>query len=239
MIVLCVPSPELVNGLYAYYFLYFLPLENLLRQIDPDLCAHLEGEEIHCQLYGMRWARLLLGREFPSVPKQVLRVWDYLIVSANAAEKDPKSGPEIGRSDYGGTDDLKSSTPDGGERKSGGPSSNNIFIIKKNSSPSLAPTTDASVHSKLSDKKNQSGELESNVSLPDITACVLNLSRSSGGSVDWTPLPPTSLLAPMQFIMVSMLVSVSIIFRVFDVHTMIWLLRLRSGGNCLRVTIML
>lgn len=56
-------------------------LENLLRHSDPELCDFLEGQFIQAQLYGMRWARLLLGREFSVTDKQVLLIWDYLFAS--------------------------------------------------------------------------------------------------------------------------------------------------------------
>ena len=50
----------------------------MLRHNDPELCDFLEGQFIQAQLYGMRWARLLLGREFTVTDKQVLRIWDYM-----------------------------------------------------------------------------------------------------------------------------------------------------------------
>lgn len=55
--------------------------ENLLRHNDPELCDFLESQFIQAQLYGMRWARLLLGREFTVTERQVLRIWDYLFAS--------------------------------------------------------------------------------------------------------------------------------------------------------------
>ena len=56
-------------------------VENLLRHNDPELCDFLEGQCIQAQLYGMRWARLMLGREFSVTNSQVLRIWDYLFAS--------------------------------------------------------------------------------------------------------------------------------------------------------------
>ena len=55
--------------------------ENLLRHNDPELCDVLEGHYIQSQLYGMRWARLMLGREFKVTDSQVLRIWDYIFAS--------------------------------------------------------------------------------------------------------------------------------------------------------------
>jgi hypothetical protein len=55
--------------------------ENLLRHNDPELCDFLEAQFIQSQLYGMRWARLMLGREFSITDSQVLRIWDYIFAS--------------------------------------------------------------------------------------------------------------------------------------------------------------
>jgi hypothetical protein len=57
-------------------------VEKILRSIDSDLAAYLDQQDIHCQLYGLRWARLLTGREFQSVPENVFNIWDYIFVSA-------------------------------------------------------------------------------------------------------------------------------------------------------------
>ncbi|RKP37221.1 rab-GTPase-TBC domain-containing protein [Dimargaris cristalligena] len=38
---------------------------SLLKRVDPSLFQHLESLEIEPQLYGIRWIRLLWGREFP------------------------------------------------------------------------------------------------------------------------------------------------------------------------------
>ncbi|CAG8478943.1 12154_t:CDS:2 [Ambispora gerdemannii] len=48
--------------------------EEYLRKADPELYNHLKGLEIEPQLYGIRWIRLLFGREFPL--DQVLLLWD-------------------------------------------------------------------------------------------------------------------------------------------------------------------
>ncbi|KAG9303580.1 hypothetical protein G9A89_018476 [Geosiphon pyriformis] len=48
--------------------------EEYLKTVDPDLYNHLKTLEIEPQLYGIRWIRLLFGREFPL--EQVLLLWD-------------------------------------------------------------------------------------------------------------------------------------------------------------------
>jgi TBC1 domain family member 5 len=55
--------------------------EHFLRQIDPELCDRLEEAYIQGQIYGLRWARLLLGREFPLSHTHSLRIWDYMFAS--------------------------------------------------------------------------------------------------------------------------------------------------------------
>ena len=55
--------------------------EQQLRRIDPQLCVHLEASYVQAQLYGMRWSRLMFGREFPLSHSQSLRVWDFLFAS--------------------------------------------------------------------------------------------------------------------------------------------------------------
>ena len=52
--------------------------EHMLRGLDPQLCTHLEDNFIQAQLYGMRWSRLLLGREFELTEDSLLRIWDYM-----------------------------------------------------------------------------------------------------------------------------------------------------------------
>lgn len=56
-------------------------VEHFLRQIDPELCEHLESTYIQSQIYGLRWARLLLAREFPMTENQALRLWDYMFAT--------------------------------------------------------------------------------------------------------------------------------------------------------------
>ncbi|KAJ3115886.1 TBC1 domain, member 5 [Phlyctochytrium bullatum] len=49
---------------------------DLLKVLDVELCEHLNKLGIEPQLYGLRWLRLLFGREF-SLP-EVLTLWDGL-----------------------------------------------------------------------------------------------------------------------------------------------------------------
>mmetsp|Transcript_23892 Transcript_23892/g.35058 ORF Transcript_23892/g.35058 Transcript_23892/m.35058 type:complete len:725 (-) Transcript_23892:69-2243(-) len=71
--------------------------EHMLRGLDPELCGHLEDNYIQAQLYGMRWARLMLGREFELTEGSLLRIWDYmfacmLCAKMEAKEKEASSG---------------------------------------------------------------------------------------------------------------------------------------------------
>ena len=59
--------------------------ETYLDRVDPELCHHLRACDIHAQFYGLRWSRLLLGREFSLINGQVLILWDRLFLAANAA----------------------------------------------------------------------------------------------------------------------------------------------------------
>ena len=59
--------------------------EIYLDRVDPELCCHLRACDIHAQFYGLRWTRLLLGREFSLINGQVLMLWDRLFLAANAA----------------------------------------------------------------------------------------------------------------------------------------------------------
>lgn len=60
--------------------------EHYLGLIDPSLCQHLEENFVQSQLYGLRWTRLLLGREFPATDAQLFRVWDYMFACCYEAE---------------------------------------------------------------------------------------------------------------------------------------------------------
>jgi len=59
-------------------------VEHYLRILDPSLCQHLEGCFVQSQLYGLRWARLLLGREFEA--PQLFLLWDFLFAACWDAE---------------------------------------------------------------------------------------------------------------------------------------------------------
>ena len=48
----------------------------LLREIDPPLFQHLERLDVAPQLYGIRWVRLLFGREFTI--QDLLVLWDVI-----------------------------------------------------------------------------------------------------------------------------------------------------------------
>jgi TBC1 domain family protein 5 len=52
-----------------------------LKLIDPKLCKHLQNCTIQAQLYGMRWTRLLFGREFPLTHNECYRIWDFIFAS--------------------------------------------------------------------------------------------------------------------------------------------------------------
>merc|ERR1712013_600877 len=52
----------------------------LLRRHDPTLCARLEKLEIFPQIYGIRWLRLLFGREF--VFRDTLILWDAIFADS-------------------------------------------------------------------------------------------------------------------------------------------------------------
>jgi len=52
----------------------------LLRRHDPTLCARLEKLEIFPQIYGIRWLRLLFGREFNLA--DTLELWDALLADS-------------------------------------------------------------------------------------------------------------------------------------------------------------
>lgn len=56
--------------------------ETTLRKVDQQLCQHLEASYVQAQLYGMRWSRLLFGREFPLTHSHGLRVWDFLFAQS-------------------------------------------------------------------------------------------------------------------------------------------------------------
>lgn len=58
--------------------------ENIVRSYDSELFYHLEALQIAPQIYGIRWMRLLFGREFEFL--DLLTVWDAII-----CDQDPMS----------------------------------------------------------------------------------------------------------------------------------------------------
>jgi TBC1 domain family member 5 len=60
-----------------------------LADLDPELSHHLTSLDIHAQFYGLRWSRLLLGREFPLENTKLLRIWDTLIAFSSESIKSP------------------------------------------------------------------------------------------------------------------------------------------------------
>lgn len=65
-----VPSSRLMEDL--------VDIGNLLQEIDPTLAKHLSSLDIPPQLYGIRWLRLLFGREIPL--HDLLFLWDVLLI---------------------------------------------------------------------------------------------------------------------------------------------------------------
>ncbi|KAI8984111.1 hypothetical protein BDF20DRAFT_857996 [Mycotypha africana] len=51
-----------------------------LRTVDPTLYKHLESFSIEPQLYGLRWIRLLFGREFDFY--ELLKLWDAIFAQS-------------------------------------------------------------------------------------------------------------------------------------------------------------
>lgn len=58
--------------------------ENIVKSYDSELFNHLEALQIAPQIYGIRWMRLLFGREFEFL--DLLMVWDAII-----CDQDPMS----------------------------------------------------------------------------------------------------------------------------------------------------
>ncbi|KAF1761778.1 hypothetical protein GCK72_010034 [Caenorhabditis remanei] len=65
-----VPSSRLMEDL--------VDIGNLLQETDPTLAKHLSSLDIPPQLYGIRWLRLLFGREIPL--HDLLFLWDVLLI---------------------------------------------------------------------------------------------------------------------------------------------------------------
>jgi len=56
--------------------------ENIVRKHDLELFNHLEALQIAPQIYGIRWMRLLFGREYEFL--DLLAVWDAIICDKNS-----------------------------------------------------------------------------------------------------------------------------------------------------------
>jgi hypothetical protein len=54
--------------------------------LDPALCTHLENSFVQSQLYGIRWSRLMLGREFSVTAEHLYKLWDFIFASCYDAE---------------------------------------------------------------------------------------------------------------------------------------------------------
>lgn len=54
--------------------------QSILKRLDPTLQSHLETLEINAQVFGIRWLRLLFGREFPL--HSVLCLWDTIFADS-------------------------------------------------------------------------------------------------------------------------------------------------------------
>jgi hypothetical protein len=54
--------------------------------LDSELCQHLEECHISAQIYGLRWCRLLLGREFTAENSLLFKLWDFLFACCYEAE---------------------------------------------------------------------------------------------------------------------------------------------------------
>lgn len=63
-----------------------MSIEHYLRILDPMLSQHLEECFVQSQLYGLRWSRLLLGREFSATHSHLFRLWDFMFASCYEAE---------------------------------------------------------------------------------------------------------------------------------------------------------
>lgn len=61
-------------------------VEHYLRMLDSELCHHLEECHISAQIYGLRWCRLLLGREFTSENALLFKLWDFMFACCYEAE---------------------------------------------------------------------------------------------------------------------------------------------------------
>ncbi|KAG0375491.1 hypothetical protein BGX24_009017 [Mortierella sp. AD032] len=67
-------TPEPPPGKQTPVIEWSMKIFQHLERVDNELYLHLKGLEIQPQLFGIRWFRLLFGREFPM--EDVLNLWD-------------------------------------------------------------------------------------------------------------------------------------------------------------------
>lgn len=80
---------------YSHY------LQNvLLAEVDPELHQCLQRHGVNPQLYGMRWARLLLSREIPVTGAGCLRLWDYILAGVGELRQSEGANVGTGRISY-------------------------------------------------------------------------------------------------------------------------------------------
>ena len=82
--------------------------------MDPELSQHLENEHISAQLYGIRWSRLLLGREFSAANYDIFLIWDYIFACCYEAENFYLDRDIAGRIGGGSSSSSSSSSGDSG-----------------------------------------------------------------------------------------------------------------------------
>ena len=75
---------------YLRFIIVLIYVEFYLGQYDNTLCKLLEDRGIQSHLYGMKWTRLLFGREFTMANNLCFKVWDF-IIAYNFQIKKPKA----------------------------------------------------------------------------------------------------------------------------------------------------
>ena len=68
-------QPEIVHYVTSLQDRYLLKL-------DKALSTHLLDNNVYAQIYGMRWTRLMFGREYPMTHLHSFRIWDYLFANS-------------------------------------------------------------------------------------------------------------------------------------------------------------
>uniref|UniRef100_T1JG27 Rab-GAP TBC domain-containing protein n=1 Tax=Strigamia maritima TaxID=126957 RepID=T1JG27_STRMM len=74
--------PQDMNPTNVIIFKLSRIYDHLLKRHDSQLYHHLEKLEIAPQIYGIRWLRLLFGREFPL--QDLLVIWDVIFADSMA-----------------------------------------------------------------------------------------------------------------------------------------------------------